>query len=74
MLVIDRGGVIDVATGRPAELVYPAELAERLECSERTICRRVASGSLPLPLSIHRRVAWPRELVEAWLGEEFKQQ
>ena len=45
------------------------DVARMLNCSARTVYRLTDSGRIPRPVKLGAMVRWPREVVEAWIGE-----
>ena len=51
----------------PLGLITAQQLARELECSARTVRRRIQAGDLPRPFKIGGITCWRRSVLKAWL-------
>lgn len=58
--------------GMPAQprFLTPAEVADLLKVSTKTLANRRSQGLPPLALKIGGRVRYPREALEEWLAKQ----
>ncbi len=59
----------DAGPGEMPALLNVQNVARMLDCSARTVYRLTDSGRMPRPVKLGAMVRWPREVVEAWIGE-----
>ena len=63
---VSDNGSMNSAVQTDRQLLTKQQLAERLQCSVRTVERRAAAGELPRPLKVGRLVRWTTEQLDQW--------
>ncbi len=51
----------------PSTLMDVKDLAQRLNCSDRTVWRLVDSGQMPVPLNLGRLKRWDPAAIDRWI-------
>ena len=59
---------VSAPTGAPILLDVQA-VAALLGCSSRHVYRLADAGRMPPPIKLGALVRWPRQAIEAWIGE-----
>ncbi len=58
---------IDTVAERGPLLITAPQLAQRLNCSTRTVYRLAASGRMPKPVRLGALVRWQQSTIDAWI-------